>query len=390
MSSYASDNGDDAVVRNRQLTGDEQSAFTRKRKVGIAEPARAVSHTIVLRSDELDSAHLDRWRELCRRDAMYASPFFDPAFTQLVGAVRGDVYAAVMHSGDDIVGFFPFQRNSLGVGYPAGWGMCDYQGPVVRADVGWRVPDLMRSCGLRSFEFDHLPTRQQPFQPFGQTTTPSLLLDVSGGFERYEHTQRRAGRAKTFSRLRARWRRLEAERGPVRFESNVADPRALAQLLAWKSDQYRRTGMADLLERGWFREVIERAASAAGEGFAGLLSALYAGERPVALHLGLRSERVWHYWLPAHDVDASLARCSPGLLLIVAMANAAESLGVEVIDFGKGRARHKLEFANGEVALSEGLAGSSAVARALRLRRRARSVARRAGVGPLVRRMVKR
>src|SRR5437762_3430074 len=129
----------------------------------------------------------------------------------------------------------------------------------------------------------------------------------------------------TLGRLAKRLRRLERDHGPARFEAHVTERAALDTLLSWKSAQYGRTGMADLLARPWFREVTEAAAYTQEEGFAGMLSVLYAGDRLVAAHLGLRSDTVWHYWLPAHDVDPALAPCSPGLLLIVAMARHAES-----------------------------------------------------------------
>jgi CelD/BcsL family acetyltransferase involved in cellulose biosynthesis len=344
----------------------------------------------VLRPQDLGDAQTACWRAIHRADAVYASPFFDPAFTELVVAARSDVYVAVLRHDDEDVGFFPFQRNKVGVGYPPGWGLCDYQGPVARRDLDWRASQLLRACGLRCFAFDRLPSAQLPFSQYEQARSLAPVINLADGFERYQQAQRDAGRIKGLSRLRSRWRRLEREYGPVRFEAHVDDPRALAQLLAWKSRQYRRTGMADLLQRNWFRQVIEGAASARSDGFAGMLSALYAGDRPVALHLGLRSHSVWHYWLPAHDVDESLSRCSPGLLLILAMAQAAESLGISCIDFGKGDARHKREFANASVSLSEGVAGDAPLAAAMRGRRRALALARRSRVGPRVRRLVRR
>jgi len=349
-----------------------------------------VTQVEVLRAGELTPTLLERWSAIQRSDPGYASPFFHPRFTQLVAQARSDVRVAVLHDGDRAAGFFPFQRNWLGIGYPAGWGMCDYQGAVVQSGLSWSVPELMRACGLRSFQFDHLPVAQEPFSPYQRARSVSPLIDLSQGFERYERAQQQAGRGRTFSRLRSRWRRLQSEHGAVRFEPHVDDPTTLARLLEWKADQYRRTGMADLLARPWFRQVIESAASASSDGFSGVLSALYAGARPVALHLGLRSDQVWHYWLPAHDVDESLSRCSPGLLLILAMTQSAESMGISWIDFGKGDARHKREFANSQVALAEGSAGNSPIAQAVRLRRRARSLAQRSRLGPRVRRLIKR
>ncbi len=343
----------------------------------------------VLPAGELTPALVASWARIQRGNAIYASPFLHPAFTQLVSRARPDVHVAVLERGGEAVGFFPFQRSRLGIGRPAGWSMCDYQAVVVDSDVEWSAQKLMAACGLRSLEFDHLLAAQEQFLPFHRAKSASLVADLSNGFDDYERGQQRAG-IRTFGRLRSRWRRLEREHGPVRFEPHATDPAALTTLLAWKSAQYRHTGVADLLAQPWFRQVIESASRAASDGFGGLLSALYANDRPVALHLGLRSDSVWHYWLPAHEADPAFSRCSPGLLLILAMTQHAESVGIRALDFGKGETRHKREFANAEVPLAEGSVGTSALAKALRWRRRARALAQRTALGPRARRLVNR
>ena len=343
----------------------------------------------VLRPSELTPALTARWAEIQRSNARYASPFFQPAFTQLVARARDDVHVAVLERNDDAVGFFPYQRDRLGIGRPAGWTLCDYQGVVAEPDARWSADELIRACGLRWFEFDHLLAEQEPFLPFHRGSSSSLVIDLSDGFEGYEQAQQQAG-VRTVSRLRKRWKRLEREHGPVRFDAHLTDPDALATLLDWKSAQYRRTGMSDLLARPWFRRVIESAHTESDDGFAGLLSGLYAGERLVALHLGLRSNSVWHYWLPAHDDDPALSRSSPGLLLILAMAQHAEVLGLRALDFGKGETRYKRDFANAEVALAEGWVGTSALAAASRLGGHARALVRRSTLGPRARRLANR
>jgi len=341
----------------------------------------------VLRYGELTPELTRRWAEIQRENSLYASPFFHPGFMQLVADARDDVHVGVLEDDGRAVGFFPFQRGALGVGQPAGRGLNDYQGVIVEPDAGWTPKELLGACGLRWFEFDHLIADQPEFEPYHRRRPLSLVIDLSEGFEHYEQTQREAG-VKTISRLRSRWKKLERDHGPVRFDADVTDPDLLATLFAWKSAQYARTGVADLLARPWFRRVIESAHAAQTEGFAGLLSALWAGDRPVALHLGLRSESVWHYWLPAHDQDPALSRSSPGLLLILAMAEHVERLGLQALDFGKGEARHKREFANEEIGLAEGWVGTaSPVAVASRLRIEARRLARRTAIGPRGRRL---
>jgi CelD/BcsL family acetyltransferase involved in cellulose biosynthesis len=319
-----------------------------------------VTNVRVLDAAEL-TPELERvWAEIQRGDPLYASPFFHPQFTRLVAAARDDVHIAVLGDDDDPAGF-------------------------ARQDVEWTARELIRACGLRWFEFDHVPAGQRQFAPHQSALAASPVIVIADGFARYEREQGEAG-SKTLKRLRSRRRRLERDHGPVRFEADVDDPELFATLLRWKSARYESTGAANLLARPWFRAVVEAAFGASAEGFACPLSVLWAGERPVAMHLGPRSRSVWHYWLPAHDGDPELARTSPGMLMILAMAEHAAELGVSVLDFGKGDARHKREFANSKVALAEGWVSTPSMTAAGQwLRRSARTLARGSGFGPRLR-----
>jgi CelD/BcsL family acetyltransferase involved in cellulose biosynthesis len=86
--------------------------------------------------------------------------------------------------------------------------------------------------------------------------------------------------------------------------------------------------------------------------FGGILSVLYAGDVAVAGHFGMYSNGIWHYWFPSYARDYS--RYSPGLVLLLKMAESANQLGLSVVDLGKGEMLYKHRLKNGEVALAEG------------------------------------
>ena len=88
------------------------------------------------------------------------------------------------------------------------------------------------------------------------------------------------------------------------------------------------------------------------EGFGGLLSTLSVGDRLIAVHLGMRSSQVWHSWFPAYD--PALASYSPGLLLLLRMAESARGLGLNAIDLGPGTAPYKQVMMSHGVPLAEG------------------------------------
>ena len=100
------------------------------------------------------------------------------------------------------------------------------------------------------------------------------------------------------------------------------------------------------------RAALERIHTTQSDGCAGRLSLLYAGDRLVAGHMGMRSRTVWHYWFPAYDRET--ARYSPGLILLLKMAQACEELGLRTIDLGTGITLYKKRLMNTSVPVAEG------------------------------------
>ncbi|TMC32418.1 MAG: GNAT family N-acetyltransferase, partial [Chloroflexi bacterium] len=142
------------------------------------------------------------------------------------------------------------------------------------------------------------------------------------------------------------------EVGEVRFDFDVRDPDLLRLLMGWKSAQYRRTGRFDRFANRSVVRIVEELMEGSSAGCAGVLSVLYAAERPIAVRFGLRSHRTLFGWFPAFDV--AFAKYRPGSLLLWKVAEAAERNDVRRIDLGKGHEEYKRDFKNAEVALAEG------------------------------------
>ena len=314
----------------------------------------------VVPGNRIPDADLDEWARIQEAEPSLASPFFRPEFTEIVGAVRSDVAVAVARGDDGDASFFPFQRSRFRRGRPVGGRLSDYQGLVARGDPELDAVTLIRDCDLRSWDFDAVVGTQSLFRPFQFRTRSSPCLDLSRGFAALVAERADAG-SDQISDVQKQAERLAAELGPVRFEVHVGEPASLDLLLRWKSEQYRRTGAVDIFAYQWVREVVRRIHATRNEGFAGLLSVLYVSDEPVAAHLGLRSRSVWHYWLPAYD--RRFARHSPGLILLLSMAEAAPGLGLGLLDLGKGDALYKSRVANAKVELGEGAVDASQAAR---------------------------
>ena len=305
----------------------------------------------VISGRDVSTEQAREWSELQRANDRLASPFFCPAFTQVVASVRRDVFVAVMRNGGHSVGFFPYQRGRLPIGKPVGGPLSDCHGVIAAHDQDWAPEQLLRQCRLSIWEFDHLVADNGPFRPYYHTAECSPIMDLSEGFEVYSRKRREAG-SKQILKVGTLRRKLEREIGPVRFEAHTHDGAVLRQLLKWKSDQYVRSNLIDVAYVDWAVALLERIRLTQTEEFAGVLSALWAGDRLVAAHMGMRSKRVWHYWFPAYNVQ--VARFSPGLILLLEMARKAHELGVHTMDLGKGRAVYKERLMSGAVPLATG------------------------------------
>jgi CelD/BcsL family acetyltransferase involved in cellulose biosynthesis len=301
---------------------------------------------------ELDAAHRARWHGLRHRASLphLKNPFYTPEFAQLVGEVQAAARIGVIEIDNRVAGYFAFEQSALGWGRPLCARMSDHHGPVLDERVSIDAARLIRCCGLLGWHFDHLPADQSGFSRFELTRSTGWLMKLDGDFAAYRaQMDQRTG---LLRRIEASMRRLERALGPLRFDAQSTDADAMRRLARWKGDQYIRTGQIDNFGIRWIREYLERLHHRKRPALAGMLSTLHAGDRLVAVHLGMRSEQVWHYYLPTYDRE--LFRFSPGLCLLYLMAQAAPSLGLDTIDFGTGDMDYKRDLSNAQIELVQG------------------------------------
>ncbi|MFF8958996.1 GNAT family N-acetyltransferase [Streptomyces sp. NPDC014894] len=307
----------------------------------------------VITPAELDEGDLEAWRRLRARTEAPASPFMAPEFTLTAGRVRPAARVAVLHRGAEPVGYFPYEQGPLGRGRAIALGVSDCQGAVLAPGLGITAAELLRACSLSSWRFDSLEAGQTLFEPAAAETFDSPVIDLGAGYEAYEKTLR-AESASFLRTTRAKERRLGRQQGEVRFVLDERDPAALRTLMAWKSAQYRRTGRSDRFAKEWISTLVRLLHETRAPGCSGALSVLYVADRPVAAHFGLRSRTVLSYWFPAYD--PAFGRYSPGLILLLRMAEAAAATGAELLDLGRGAARYKGSLKTGQLSVHEGAA----------------------------------
>ena len=317
----------------------------------------------LLRPSSLTAVHWQRWSEIQAAEPTLDSPYFRPEFTQAVAKVRRDVEVAVIFEGNDAIGFFPFQRGPLNIGKPVGGKLSDYHGVIARSGTQIDAAELLRACRLAGWDFDHLITNQPSFEPFVSARDKSPYLDLSQGYEAYS-AERRAAGSREIKEMERKLRKCERERGAITFEMDSGDGGILSTLMQWKSAQFRQNGLADIFAFPWTGSLLRNIHRNWNEKFSGLLSVLRLHDRPISIMFSLRAGSVVHSWIFAYDKE--LAPYSPGGMLLLKMAEAAQGHGISKIDLGKGTERYKVNMASAATPLWEGTVGRSSPALWLR------------------------
>ena len=304
----------------------------------------------IIKACELTPELTLQWQEIATARCYLQSPFLQPAFTRAVARVRDGVEIALMESEGQLQGVLPFQRGPRGLLRNVCGRLSEFHTPVVRPGVSPNMPDLLRACGLSWWQFDHLPVSESPLanQAWGTSTSP--YIDISNGYESYVKERKAAG--SSMSQTLRKGRKLEREVGPLRFEYHTTSEDAFQALVGWKDDQHRRTGRLRVMQYDWLLQLLRSLKSDDAANDLGLFSTLYAGDKLAAVHLGLRNESVIHLWFPAYAPE--LEEYSPGLVLLLRLAEEAAARGVIRLDLGRGSERYKSNFKSGDIAIAEG------------------------------------
>jgi CelD/BcsL family acetyltransferase involved in cellulose biosynthesis len=313
---------------------------------------------------KLGAAELSSWRHVRETNPSLDSPFFNPAFAAAVHAVTGNVKVATNDHENQL--WYPLQV-SRRVAWPLGWPAADFQGPIAAPGVHIDPLELVRATRLRALPFDNLPESHTEFAPWVETRHPSPFIDTIGGLDAYLPRISKTGRDK-MSRVRRRTNRATQELGEVRLVWDTQDPNLLDRLIEIKRAQYAKTGVRDFFALPGRRELVHRLLKTRVDGFAGILSAVYAGETLLAAHFGLRDRGVLHWWFPVFE--PSRADLSPGWILLRELIATAPETGLTRIDLGRGEEDYKRRAMTGSISVCEGEVPADMLRRRMRLVRR--------------------
>jgi CelD/BcsL family acetyltransferase involved in cellulose biosynthesis len=344
-------------------------------------PVRAVAF------DELSTTQLDAWHKLRAVNPLLDSPYFHPTFAGAVHASGRPVHVYVGHGPTgEVESLFPVHRDGA-VLRPVGWPGADFQGPILAPGTGFDVTRLLGG-GVSTLEFDHLLELADDFKPWITGTRPSPYVDTTGGLDGYLGRASKSGKD-NMGQARRRTAKAEREIGPVRFVADSLDEGDLAKVIELKRGQYAATGAKDYFAEPGRQALMTDLLRTRGTDFAGILSTMYAGDRLLAAHFGIRSGAVLHWWFPVYDpAHAGLA---PGWMLLRELVMAAPQLGFTRIDLGRGDDEYKRRAKTGETPVCQGMVTRSSARRALRAARESLvTAAKESPLGPQLRRVVRK
>ena len=301
----------------------------------------------LIRASELDETILSAWRRLASGDDAYDSALLQPEFTQIVATVRKDVRIAVFEAGDEILGILPVHLRPGGLARPVGAPFDDYSGPILSPRLDCDLATLLELAGLPAYQ---APGAVDPWHRLHEVS-PAPEADGEDGIEHHvirpgslscaDYLERqRAAYAKRFKNFRRLQNRAEREIGTLELRWGKPDPVVLERLFAFKSRQFRASGLVNLIEARDARQILD-AVAASDHGF--LVSMWIAGKL-VSGHFGLRVGSSFQPWIAAFDPD--YADYSPGNLLIMQMLIQMKEMGLETYDLAQGHDHYKKYFCN--------------------------------------------
>ena len=310
------------------------------------------SHTLpegiscrLLSYGDLTASDLERWRALCHGHETYDSALLTPEFAYLVARVREDVRIAAFERGDQLEAVFACHLRPDGLARPLGAPFSDYTGPVFSRDTKLSLSAMLKAAGIAAYETVSMP---DPWDKVvgvapgeaGADGKESHVIRLGGQDTSTFLEAQRTLHPKRFKNFRRLASQLQRDIGTPHLRWGKPSADEFDLLMAYKSQQYRQSGLVDVTAATQPRRLLE-AVAASEHGFC---VSLWVNDTLISGHFGLRVGTSFHPWIAAFN--PAFSHYSPGnLLLLLALQNLTE-MGIATYDLANGHDHYKKYFAN--------------------------------------------
>lgn len=300
---------------------------------------------------ELSAAEREAWVAFTDVNAELASPYFRIEFAECCEEVRSDTRVLVVRKSGQIAGFLPLQMGKFGYARPLAGPLSDVHGFVCEPDTRVDAHAWLAAGGVPLFDFHSAVGLCAGWETAGQSVDGSWIIDVRNGYEAFE-ANRTEAEPKAFRNIRARRRKLEEWEGGHVFTLDDQRPEMLSQMIKWKRDQYHRTHVFDVFSIRWTRDLMSALLRRRSDRFRGVCSTLEMNGELAAVHVGMASEKRFHYWFPTYD--PAFNKVSPGLMLLLEVVRDSAERGLSAVELGPGDYEFKRHLGSWQVPLFQG------------------------------------
>ena len=304
------------------------------------EPYESTWRVRVISPSDLTPQDVAAWNGLRAGHPDYDTPLLSPEFAKAVGGGRRDARVSLIEDAQGLAAVFAFHARPDGLARPIGVPFCDYSGPVVRADAALSLTDIVRLSGMGGYRTYSL---LDPFHKFGPERTggvTSQLVRLKGLSAAEYLEQRRAEYPKRFKNFRRLQSVMKRDGYELRLSWGPLDDRLRDALYGFKSQQYRASGLVDLITAPMSRAMLDTIQAHPG----GFQASLWANDQFVSGDFGFREGSAFHPWIAVYD--PAFSAYSPGNLLQKQVIKEIESLGLESYDLAEGHDHYKKYFTN--------------------------------------------
>jgi CelD/BcsL family acetyltransferase involved in cellulose biosynthesis len=303
----------------------------------------------VKRLQDLSAAEIELWRRLSTTRHELRSPFFSLEFAHAVADAGARTKVCLLYEDGALAGFFPFQfanavAQAMGVGERVGGFLNGFCGIIIDQTRHSQISShkLLSCTGMEGFAIGCLEEKQQHLAPSG-TEIQGARIELAQSLESYWKSVKLRHRT-AYDNLRNRERKLEREFRSVEFVFAHEEPARLLDLvIAEKSEQLRAIKASDALSESWKLRCLELIARYRQGACVPVLSTLTLNGEWAAVHFGVRSGSVLHYWFPVYN--RKFHSLSPGLILLTRIISEAAAHNIIEIDLGAKLSQYKDLFA---------------------------------------------